>query len=157
MRRWRPNASRTMLKNWAVAAVVVFVLFENMNVSRFFERSFPTLSEQRSGAAEIASHLQPGDKIFIYGRTEILVLLGATNVSKYFILDRGKDEYLDEVEEGGFTGWLERLKGERPKIVAIDRIKKTPYLNSFLDWVSAEYAPRDNGVFPYYIRKDDVR
>jgi hypothetical protein len=152
--RARPQADRSAVKNRGIVVVVVFVLFATMRVSLFFEREFPTLREQRPAAAEIASHLEPGDKIFVYGRSEILVLLGATNASKYFLLDRGKDEYLDRVEPGGFNGWLERLKTERPKIVLIDRIKETAYLTMLVQWVSAEYVLHSNGVFFYYTRKE---
>ena len=38
--------------------------------------AFPTLQDQDNGVAEIVSHLQPEDRIFVHGSTEILVLSG---------------------------------------------------------------------------------
>jgi hypothetical protein len=101
--------------------------------------------------------LEPGDKIFVHGRTEILVLSGLTNASKYFLLDRGKAQYLDQVEPGGFNGWLERLKAERPKIVALDRLGEGGPLERLEEWVAADYDLRINRVFAYYIRKGSHR
>ena len=101
----------------------------------------------------MVSHLEPGDKIFVYGRTELLVLSGLTNVSKYFLLDRGKAKYLDQVEPGGFAGWFERLKAEQPRIVALDRLGTDGALKPLEDWVATEYVPHINRVFTYYTRK----
>jgi hypothetical protein len=139
--------------NWASVALIAFILYRNVSGAFAFERGFPTLKDQRSAVQEITSHLEPGDKMFVYGRTEILVLSGLTNVSKYFLLDRGKAKYLDKVEPGGFDGWLERLKAERPKVVVLDRLSTGDSLEPLEEWVAAEYQLRINRVFAYYLRK----
>jgi hypothetical protein len=145
------------IESWAPVAIVALIIYRNVTGAFFFERGFPTLKDQRPAVEEITSHLEPGDKIFVYGRTEILVLSGLTSVSKYFLLDRGKAQYLNQVEPGGFDGWLERLKAERPKIVALDRLGMDGSLQPLEEWVATEYAARNNGVFVYYIRKDSNR
>ena len=66
----------------------------------------PTLKDQEAEVAEITSHLAPGDQIYVHGLAEILVLSRLSNADKHFFLDRGKDNYLDRVEPGGFAGWL---------------------------------------------------
>ncbi len=152
--RARSDAARLAITSRVRGVVVVLVLIEAISVAEVFGGDFPTLSDQRPAAEEIASQLQTGDQMFVYGRTEILVLLNATNMSKYFLLDRGKDEYLDKVEPGGFDGWFERLKAERPKIVVIDRLKETSYLARLLQWVYSDYVPKSNRVFTYFVRKD---
>jgi hypothetical protein len=148
MRRNRPAVER-----WASVAVIAFVVYRNVSGAFLFERGFPTLKDQRPAVEEITSHLEAGDKIFVYGRTEILVLSGLDNIGKYFLLDRGKARYLDQVEPGGFEGWINLLKAERPKIVVLDRIGNDEALKPLEDWVGAEYRMRINRVFAYYIRK----
>jgi hypothetical protein len=100
------------------------------------------------------SHFQPGDSIYVHGAAEVLALSGLDNASKYFLLDRGKDRYLDVVEEGGFYGWLGRMKEGRPKIVVLTRMKKVRHRKDFYGWVEEGYEPRKNPVFSYYLRKD---
>lgn len=155
--RLRAAASRGVVEGCASIVIVAFILYTNVNGAFFFESGFPTLKDQGPAVQEIVSHLEPGDKMFVYGRTEILVLSGLTSVSKYFLLDRGKARYLDQVEPGGFDGWIERLKSEHPKIVVLDRLGTDGALKPLEDWVAAEYEMRINRVFAYYIRKDSNR
>jgi hypothetical protein len=154
--RARPAFGRAPLTASASAFVCAFVLFVAVSDSLSTEREF-TLADQDAKVRDIVSHLQPSDKIFVHGHTEILVLSGLTNASKYFLLDRGKDEYLDQVEEGGFAGWLERLKSERPRIVVLDRLKSLGHLGELQAWVDAEYEPREDGIFKYYVRKEGTQ
>jgi hypothetical protein len=134
--------------------LVAVILFQTISTARAFKRDFPTLKDQQQALTDITSRLTPEDKLFVYGDTEVLVLSGLTNASKYFLLDRGKDLYLDEVEPGGFTGWLDRLKAERPKIIVLERMDKTAYLNLLLQWATSEYEFHNNSVFSYYLRKN---
>lgn len=149
----RAQMNRGAIESWASVAIVAFILYRNVSGAFFFDPGFPTLKDQVPAVAEITSHLEPGDKIYVYGRTEILVLSGLTSVDKHFLLDRGKAGYLDQVEPGGFAGWLERLKSQRPKIVVLSRLGKDGATQPLLDWIAAEYEPRSNNVFGYYIRK----
>ncbi|MEK6286593.1 MAG: hypothetical protein AABO57_12705 [Acidobacteriota bacterium] len=121
-----------------------------------FECGFPTLKDQDELVAEIVSQLDAGDTVFVHGQTEILVLGRLTNASKYFFLDKGKDGYLDRVEPGGFAGWFERLKAERPKVVGLSRLGGVDHAQDFLDWVAASYEPRADRIFTYYVRKPDA-
>jgi hypothetical protein len=149
------EARRAIFIKVVSAILIAIPLWQTLNNVRSFKGDFPTLADQRQALTEITARLKPDDKLFVYGGTEVLVLSGRTNASKYFLLDRGKDHYLDEVEPGGFTGWLERLKGERPKIVVLDRMENTDYQNLLLKWTNSEYEFRNNQVFSYYVRKDD--
>ena len=154
--RVRGVATRPAVQNWMNVALAALIFYRSLSVSVAFEREFPTLEDQDVAVAEIVSHLEPGEKIFVYGATEILVLSGLTNASKHFLLDKGKDEYLDQIEPGGFNGWLERLKAERPKIVAFERLHTNEYLQKLEKWVAADYYVLRNEVFFYYIRKDSA-
>lgn len=148
-----PNASGPVISNIGFVILFGLVIFIGRN-GFSHQLAFPTLQDQDNGVAEILSHLQPEDKVFVYGSTEILVLSGLPNASKYFFLDRGKDQYLDRIEPGGFEAWLERLKSERPKVIALSRIAPGDRIDELRVWVAQEYDLRVNPVFTYYLRRD---
>jgi len=114
----------------------------------------PTLQDQEADVEEIVSMLGPDDKVFTQGLSEILVLSHLPNLGRHIFLDRGKDDYMVHLEEGGFEGWFARLKAERPKIVGLDRIRKVVHRHDFTQWVTEEYEKRQGRAFIYYVRKD---
>ena len=152
--RQRSASSGTTPGAWAFAAVLTVVMTLNAFNALFYRVAFPTLKDQEADIAEMTSRLEPGDKIFVQGASQILVLSGLTNASRHYFLDRGKDSYLDHVEPGGFAGWFARLKAERPKLVAIDRTKNVDHRDEFVDWVRTDYDEHSRPVFTYYLRKD---
>jgi len=93
----------TTIQRFAASFVVLWVLFFSVKSALLFECRFPTLTDQDALVGEVVSQLGPGDKIFVHGQTEILVLGRLTNASKYFFLDKDKDQYLDLVEPGGLA------------------------------------------------------
>lgn len=155
LRRVLPKPRDAVLEHAIFAAVLVGIVYFSVADAFTHRRGSPTLNDQDKAVAEITSLLGPEDRIFVHGETEILVLSGLTNASKYVFLDRGKDMYLDTVEPGGFEGWLERLKSERPKVVALSRLGKVKRKQDLQDWVDAEYEIRATRLFSYYVRKDD--
>lgn len=150
--------TRTAFVARLVTAVLIATMFyQSAAIAWQFEHTFPLLKDQDAIVAEILAQLQPGDKVFTHGVPELLVLGRLTNASKYFLLDRGKDVYLDVVEPGGFAGWIERLKAERPRIIALGRFADMEHEKDFRAWAAADYIMRNNPVLPYYVRKDDGR
>lgn len=154
IRRVSPGLPPQLLGAAGFAVLLGVVLYVSAGDAARLERDLPTLREQDEALIEVTSHLQPDDKIFVHGQTELLVLSGLTNASKYFFLDRGKDTYLNEVEPGGFDGWFERLKADRPKIVGLSRLNAVDYAERFRLWVQNDYELHDNKVFRYYLRRD---
>jgi DolP-mannose mannosyltransferase len=152
--RLKPQLPRQIIQAGGYAIILGFVLVFSVADVFAYRVEFPTLKDQEAEVAEITSHLAAGDRIFVHGTAEILVLSGLTNADKHFFLDRGKDTYLDRVEPGGFAGWLERLKEKRPKVVAIERTKYVDRKDDFLDWVREDYRERKGQIFTYYVRKD---
>jgi hypothetical protein len=153
-------ARRRLLKNRYAASAVVFasicatiLLVDVVNLVRARTRS-PNLADQQAEVSEIVSFMQPGDKIYVHGIMEILVLSGLPNCDKHFFVDRGKDMYLDKAEPGGFDGWFARLKAQRPRIVALERLKWVRRKDAFLNWVAEDYVKREGKIFTYYVRKD---
>ncbi|HWO02846.1 MAG TPA: hypothetical protein VNS63_26630 [Blastocatellia bacterium] len=150
--RGRPGDDLVQRIGFALVCVVVLVLglddvFSSTKGPRI-------LKAEMADTADIVSLLEPGDKIFIHGWTQILVLSGLTNAQKYTNLDHGKDSYLDKIEPGGFEGWLARLKAGRPKVVALFRLKNVDRKDALLSWVNSSYEPRHGRVFMYYVRRD---
>lgn len=150
----RPESWRAALQYGAAGLLAVTMLYQAVMGIRRQEQPSPSLRDQDAIVTEIVAQLQPGDKVYVHGLPELLVLGKLTNASKYFFLDRGKDIYLDRVEPGGFVGWLERLKAERPKIIALGRFEGVEHEPDFMAWAAQDYEPRVNFVFTYYIRKD---
>jgi hypothetical protein len=151
---WRPGLNRLQSETAGISFLLVLAFVFSLSELLIRERDFPTLADQDAGVKEIMSYLAPGDKIFVHGNVEILVLSGLTNASKYFLLDRGKDGYLDQVEEGGFGGWLDRLKAERPKVVALDRLKSLGHIRELEEWVETDYSEHQGDIFTFYVRTD---
>ncbi|HSB12126.1 MAG TPA: DolP-mannose mannosyltransferase [Blastocatellia bacterium] len=152
--RAKPGVTRSALDASAFAAVLTLIMILSVADVVWVKVGFPTLKDQEAEVAEITSHLRPGDQLYIHGLSEILVLSGLPNADRHYFLDRGKDEYLDRVEPGGFAGWLERLKAKRPKVVALERMKSVKHAEDFYDWVRADYEEHKGRVFTYYVRRD---
>lgn len=155
--RIRSENQSAMIARLVTTVLIGTMLYVSATSASQFQHAFPLLKDQDAILAEILAQLQPGDKVFTHGVPELLVLGRLTNASKYFLLDRGKDTYLDVVEPGGFAGWLERLKAERPRIIALGRFTDMGHEKDFRAWAAADYVQRNNPVLPYYIRKDDGR
>ncbi|HJQ68013.1 MAG TPA: DolP-mannose mannosyltransferase [Blastocatellia bacterium] len=153
LRRARKGASQEAIRAAAFAAVCLLVFVLNVADAFSFDRRPPTLDDQQADVREMLSHIEPGDKIFVHGSVEILVISGMTNASKYFFMDRGKDVYLANVEPGGFEGWFDRLKAERPKVVALSRFQVVEHKKDFYDWVDGEYEQHKGNAISYYLRK----
>ena len=153
--RISPRLSRPAPAAWLTAGIILLLSWQAVTFAKQFERVFPTLNDQQPVVDEIVAQLQPGDKIFVHGRTEVLVLSGLSNANKHFFLDRGNDTYLDQVEPGGFVGWFERLKAERPKIIALDRFEDMRHDVDLQQWADTDYVPHFTRIFVYYVRKDD--
>jgi hypothetical protein len=154
LERVKPMPHLSAIGAAAFVAVCVIVFGKYMTDAFSYNRAGITLQKQEAELREMLSHFQPGDSIYVHGAAEVLALSGLDNASKYFLLDRGKDRYLDVVEEGGFYGWLGRMKEGRPKIVVLTRMKKVRHRKDFYGWVEEGYEPRKNPVFSYYLRKD---
>ena len=137
------------------AVLILAVFFLNVAPAFSFKVPRKKLKAQDADTAEIMSHLGPEDHIFVHGRTEMLALSGLTNSRKYTNLDHGKDNYLDLVEPGGFDGWFEQLKADRPKVVMLSRMDNVDRKKDFLRWVKHDYERIKGRVFTYYLRKDE--
>ncbi|MCI0486879.1 MAG: DolP-mannose mannosyltransferase, partial [Blastocatellia bacterium] len=102
VKRLTPRLHTSTLKIAAFVPVLGIIFFSSVADTFFFEVERVTLQDQEEVVEEMRAHLEPGDKIFVHGQAELLVLSRLPNASKYFFFDRGKDAYLDQIEPGGF-------------------------------------------------------
>jgi hypothetical protein len=149
-----PVAFQPTLRVTAMAILCGMVYWFNIRDAFGYRAQFPTLQDQEADIREIVSLVGPDEKVFMHDVTEVLVLSGLQNVGRHIFLDRGKDDYMIHVEEGGFEGWFVRLKAERPKVVAFDRMRKVIHRRDFMRWVEDDYERRRGRVLTYYVRKD---
>jgi hypothetical protein len=145
------RSTLVLITSVALFSVVVFDRASDVLAYRAPRR---TLEAQDADVRAILGRMNPGDQIFVHGRTEMLALSGMTNARKYTNLDHGKDNFLNQIEPGGFDGWLDRLKLDRPKIVMLSRTEQVDRKQDFLDWVVRDYERVDGEVFNYYVRKE---
>lgn len=152
--RWRGEAAGAKAQPLLFAAgCLVIVLLSASRIPTLGENPV-TIAVQDARVKAMLGHVEAGETLFVQGQTEILVLSGMANASKYFFLDRGKDSYLDVVEPGGFAGWFARLQQQRPKIVALARMRKVDHKADFERWVQTEYNLSGDADFIYYVRHD---
>jgi hypothetical protein len=149
-----PVIDRAALVRYSTATVCAIVFLTRVIDAVSVRGPAIELKAQDVDVSEMVSQLGPGEKVFVLGRSEALVLSGLNNMSKHFNLDHHKDDYLDRVEPGGFAGWFERLKAQRPKVVVLGRIQLLSRKEAFLQWIEAEYEPHAGHLFNYYLRKE---
>lgn len=114
------------------------------------------LDAQRAEVDAIVAHLRPGESILAVGCYPVLALSDAPSASPLTMLDHRKDEFLDEVEPGGFTGWLGRLQAARPGIVAIRRdraLRNSVKMPEMRAWLERDYDPRRGTECDYWLRR----
>jgi hypothetical protein len=144
------RTGRTLL----FAGVCSWITIADISDAFAYNVGRPTLSDQQAEVDRIVSHLGNRDTIFVHGTTEILVLAGLPNTGPHYFLDRGKDDYLDQVEPGGFAAWFARLKAQRPRIVALSRLNNVSHRQDFVDWANSDYERRQGRFITYYLRRD---
>jgi hypothetical protein len=136
-----------------VGLLVVLVLaFGRAGLSRFTPAL--TLQQQDRDFAVVSALLGPEDKIYVHGTLELLVLLNRPNMNQYVFLDRGKDEYIAAVREGGINAWIDEIESEAPKIVALSRLRKVAHRDELMHWVETRYTSLNlPGYEEIYVRK----
>ncbi|MFY9609541.1 MAG: DolP-mannose mannosyltransferase [Blastocatellia bacterium] len=145
-----------VIKQTSYVLILCWISFNDAASAFAYQLNGPHLEEQILAAREITSHLAPGDKVYAHGNVQLLVLSGLRNAERHVLLDRGKDTFMDRVEPGGFASWFASLKDKRPKIVVLARLKNVDRGHEFKTWIENEYEVRNNGVYEYFLRKQNL-
>jgi hypothetical protein len=144
---------------WAPALVAAALLLSALvhGVRYKIPRAW-TLQEQDRELKVVSDLLKPGDKIYVHGTTELLVLLNRPNLTPYLLLDWGMDEFIAVREYGGsFDALIARMDAERPKIVALSRLKTLVHADKLERWVQDKYERIDLPKYErVFVRKESL-
>lgn len=149
-----PRLSRSGSLQWLPPAVAVLVCLIAIGRGSAYRVAEITLKEQDVLFAQIREWLKPGDRIYVHGTTEILVVLNIPNLNPYLLLDGGADEFIASRKPGGFAEVIAEIESQRPKLVSITRLKAVRHRADFERWVETNYDLVES--FKYdrlYIRK----
>jgi hypothetical protein len=156
--RW-PAALRTRSiarSGQRLAAVAVIVVLGAIVLYRgaIYRTSGMTLNGQFKEADKLAAQLQPGDKVYVHGPVELLVLLGLSNMNPYVALDAGADDYIAATKPDGFASVIGEFEAQAPKVVAISRYGNVHHAKELMQWVNDHYDRWDAFTYaPVYIRR----
>ena len=145
---------RSIPKLWLSSAlVIILALIAHGSLRSAFDYR-PVLHDQERAFEAISSRLAPGDRIYVHGTSEILVLLNRANMNPYLFLDRGKDDYIARKSGEEFGRVVDQMELEAPKIVALSRLAKVAHRAELEDWARAHYDRLDvPGYDGIYIRR----
>jgi hypothetical protein len=124
----------------ALPAAVIIIIVSLIAIRNLAPGRAPdSLSEQEEEARFVESLLGPNDKIYVHGRSELLVLLNRPNLNKYIGLDTGADQYVARGKPGGFRDVIDEMEAEAPKVLAITRLRNVRHRGEIEDWINQHY------------------
>jgi len=113
-----------------------------------------TLRYQDQQLGVISELLGPDDKIYVHGALEILVLLNRPNLNPYIMWDHGKVGYIAAKKFGGsVNAMVDALEAEKPKLVAVSRLRHVPEGVALEQWLAARYDELPINGYQVFIRK----
>jgi len=142
----------------ALAVPIVLILVSVVRHARAY-RIEPgrTLQDQQASFKVLSDILGPNDKVYVHGTVELLVFLNIPNMNPYIFLPYGKDEYIGSKTPGGFKAILDEMEEQRPKVIALSRLRTVTHQDELIAWAEARYVslPLEFGHNSVYVRKPD--
>jgi hypothetical protein len=142
----------------AVAALMLAASFEQGLVNWRSGSGF--LKAQESEIKSIGELLGPGDKIYVHGAVEVLVLLNRPNLNPYVFVDWGMDDFIASKWYGGsFQKILDEMESQAPKLVLLLRLgdpNRLGHVNHGTDlerWATQHYDKGSIGGYDLFERK----
>ena len=112
------------------------------------------LEEQYGKYKTLSDMLASGDKIYAAGAVEVLVLLKRPNLNPYIMWDKGKDTYVAAEKYGGsFKAIIDEIESQRPRLVAISRLKGVSLRAELERWVAEHYDKLEGYNDSVYLRR----
>lgn len=150
----KPLRSHTLASSMlgiAVLAIILGVVF--VRAGRF-KLGGLKLQDQDASIQQLIGEFQTGDKIYVHGALEILVLMNKPNLNPYVDFDWGKDNFLAARRGVSFDQLLREMELQAPKYVAIARLRKVYHRTELEQWVNEHYRPLGLRHFrSLYVRK----
>jgi hypothetical protein len=134
----------------AIITIALLIGFRSRNSARAEDE----LSFQDEEARIVASYLGPDDRIYVHGRSELLVLLNKPNLNKYIGLDTGADDYIARNKPNGFSDVINEMEAAAPKVLAITRLRNVHHRDEIQSWIDQHYDKvRFGQLRGIYLRK----
>ena len=151
------SGARQLVKQWHVPALALLAILIVLAARAVTHRSDSlTLESQDQELTGIAELLGPDDKIYVHGSVEILVLLNRPNLNPYVFLDWDADTFAGSRKPGGWSGIMDEMEAQAPKLVAISRLRAVTHRADFERWVEAHYDKLELPTYDrIYIRRQD--
>jgi hypothetical protein len=144
------SGGRHLVKQWYLPAFATMAIVLVLAARALTLRSESwTLESQDRELTAISELLGPNDKIYVHGSVEILVLLNKPNLNPYVFLDWDADTFAGSRKPGGWSGIMDEMEAQAPKLVAISRLRAVTHRADFERWVGAHY---DKLEMPTYER-----
>jgi DolP-mannose mannosyltransferase len=134
------DISRLVGLSPAVAMIVIGVAILNHGRNYRLEPG-RTLQDQAEAFKAVSEILGPNDNIYVHGTLELLVFLNRPNLNRYIFLPYGKDEYIGSKLPGGFKQIIDQIESERPKVIALSRLRNVWHRDELLQWAAEHYDP----------------
>jgi hypothetical protein len=151
--RSEASAGRLSLRVQGLALATILLLVVGRAVTHRFEGW--SLQEQDEILKKFTTQLEPGDKLYVHGSAEILLLLNRQNLNPYIAFDSGADDYVAAKKPGGFREVIEEMESQAPRFVVMARIRHVAHRQELEQWVAAHYEKLPVDGYEIYIRKQD--
>ena len=135
----RPAINTMRTERAILMLVLLCVVFYTIKFARKYRVEPPTLAQQYRDLASVKAYLNPGDKIYAHGSTEILVFLHMQNLNSYVSFDTSADDYIGARTAGGFPGVVAQMEAEAPKVVVMTRLARVNHRKELEDWMRERY------------------
>jgi hypothetical protein len=146
--------SRPLARSVICVAALAVILGVVVARAGTFKLGGLKLQDQVIGVEQLKQELQPGDKIYVHGAVEILVLLNAPNLNPYVFLDWGADEFAALRRGISFQQLVEEMESQAPKYVALTRLRKVYHRKELEQWVGSRYRQIELSPFRgLYVRR----
>lgn len=126
-----------VIPSFALIALLVLVFLRS---TIFRTDPTETLQHQNERITAIARLLGPGDRIYVHGSVELLVLLNKANMNPYVFLDRGKDRWIAKRKGEDFHEIINEMESQAPKIVIASRLGKVAHRRELEGWIDDHYT-----------------
>jgi len=129
-----------------VAALCIVLLISA--VSDGMGRADKRLPSQEQAAARLIARFGPQARIMSINVPQAPALTGSVSPTRFIILHRAFDTFMDAREPGGFAGWLERMKEYDPQAVVFEPTN-SGYADDLEAWLDEDY--RSERIRPWLV------
>ena len=140
-KRWFAKSLIDLKGELPLLVIVVLLCVAAYRAVAYRFESIQTLQAQDQAFQTVRRILNDGDKVYVHGTTELLVLLDRSNLNPYIFLDYGKDDYIAAQKYGGsFVALVDEMEIQAPKVIALSRLQKVSHRNELRQWAETYYV-----------------